>query len=316
MALTFRSIDTMKTSRDNNSTTNAAKIAHINAIIQAVPDLTHIAIGCYQNNFSYQSISYINEWFDAVHNAGKKVFFRPALTAQMPSYAVDGDLATTVDDYIEIFKYSADQYNWSDGDAWDVIPESGTTSAMYNTKYGLGNPASWNAGVREFISELQGKFTTLNKDVDVTFWSGTDQQAVFQTQLEQATVDVTGKVCIDFYPMDIGSMRAKIASCISQLARAHTNYPTADIYITEIGYNNTTLVGDEDQRTLLRHFFNELSTIPYVKGLNYWHAAGDATYDKCHLFVSQSTTTPRPSLYMLGELYSKGRCSGRVHQIP
>lgn len=303
MALTFRSIDTMKASRDSNSWTNAQKIEHINSIVQNVPNITHITVASYQNNFGYQSVAYIKEWFDAIHSAGKSVFFRPALATFSPNTAA-GLTSTCVS--------TASNFSscWEDGDAWDVVPESNPLSSLFT------DVAGWNQWVRDTVDALDSAFTNLGKDVDHTFFSTTDQTAIFNSRIEADTLTKMGnKICIDFYPMDVGSLRAKIASFMGQIARAHTNYPTADIYVTETGYNNTTLVGDEDQRTLLRHFFNELSTIPYVKGLNYWHGYGNATFDKCLIYQSQSRTLPRPALYMLGEYYSNGQCGGRVQTI-
>lgn len=307
MALTFKSIDTMKASRDANpALSNANIVAHVNALNTYVPDATHFTVASYQNNFSFYSISKINEWFDAVHAVGKKVFFRPALATFSPN---------TVEGLTDVLVESVHNFNWQDGDAWDVIPESSDTSALYNTYYGLGNPASWNAFVRDTVTTLNAEFASINKNVDCTFWSRTDQGVIFGTRVEQDTVTATGKICIDFYPMDVGSLRAKIQSCIGQITRAHANYPTADIYVTEIGYNNTTLVGDEDQRNVLRHFFNELSNLSYVKGLNYWHASGDTAFDKCLLFQDDSLTLPRPALFTLGEFYSSDICNNRVKII-
>lgn len=316
MSLTFKSVDTMKTSRDANpALSNANIVAHCNALNRYFPDATHYTVASYQNNFSFYTIAKVNEWFDAVHATGKKVFFRPALTAQMPTYAVDGATASTMADYITIFKASVHNFNWVNGDCWDVWPESNPNAAIY------GNVAGWNQFVRDTITALNSEFSGINKTVDCTFWSGTDQQAIFQTKLEAETVTATGKVCIDFYPIDYigapgkGSTIQKVNNFVNQVATAHTNYPTADIYITEIGYNNTTLVGDEDQREVLRFLFNETSKISYIKGLNYWHVAGNTEYDKCLIFQDDSLTEPRAAAAVLGEYFTKGICNSRLKLI-
>ncbi len=303
MPLILKSIDTMKITRDTNAVTNEQKIEHINRIAELIPDLTHITVASYQNNYGYQSVAYIKEWFDAVHATGKKVFFRPAFAAAVTSPA----------DFTQKIVNSAValQSCFANGDAWDVVPESYPQSSVF------GGLAGWNQWIRDTIIALNAHFATIGKTVDCTFWSTTDQTAVFNARIEAATVTAMGnKICIDFYPMDLGSMRGKIQSFYSQIALARTNYPTADIYVTEIGYNNMLGATDEDQRNLLRHFYNELSNISYVKGVNYWHGYGNAAYDKCLLFESLSRTKPRPALYSLSEYFKRGHCSDRQRILP
>lgn len=303
MALILKSIDTMKASRDSNSWTNAQKIEHINALNVHMPDATHFAIASYADNFGYQSVAYIKEWFDAVHAVGKKVLYRPAWGG------LSGTLEQRTDHVQEAL---ADLEScWADGDAWDVVPESSPTLGGY------GGVAGWNTWVRDTITALNADFLALDLDVDCTFWSLTDTHLRSNAHVEADTVTACGnKVCIDFYPMDAGWMRLKIQSIIGQLGTIHTNYPSADIYITETGYNNTTTVSDEDQRNVLRHFFNELSNLSYVKGLNYWHGYGNSAFDKCLIWQSQSRTLPRPATPILNEKYKNGNCTSRIKILP
>src|ERR1035437_366426 len=76
MALTYKSIDTMKISRDSGSITNANKIVHCNALAANIPDATHFTLDCYYANFGYQSQAYIKEWVNAVRATGKSVWWR------------------------------------------------------------------------------------------------------------------------------------------------------------------------------------------------------------------------------------------------
>jgi hypothetical protein len=309
MALTMKSLDTMKISRDSGSITNAQKIEHINAIVQLIPDITHIAIGCYGNNFGYQSVAYIKEWFDAIHNAGKKVLFRPALAG---SFATPADLTTQK--VQEVTDFAA---CWaSTGDIWDVIPETNPLSALYT------NVAGWNTFVRNTITALDTAFASLGKTVDHTYWSQTDQTFLFNSRVEASTLTAMGNnLCLDFYPMDYigspgkGSTVAKVNNCIAELGTAHANYPTANIYITEIGYNNTTAVTDEDQREVLRVFFNAVKDLSYIKGINYWVGYGDSQYDKTYTFQSTSRTLPRPAIQVISDFYTNGICSKRMNVI-
>lgn len=302
MSLNFKSLDTMKLSRDKNSVTNAQKIEHINANVSLVPDLTHITVDCYANNFGYQSVAYIKEWFDAIHAAGKPAFFRPAwANPALSSAGIYTQIMTAASNLITCF---------ADGDYWDVFPESNPTSGVW------GSVAGWNTFVRNTSTDLRNYFASQGVSVNVDLWSVTDQNVIFNKRVEDATVLAQGnKVCIDFYPLDIGSLRVKIQNMMGQLNLMHLNYPTADIYITETGYNNLFAVTDTDQRVLIHHWLNELSNLSYVKGLNYWVGYGEAAFDRTYLFQSNSRTQPRPALYTLSEFYTKNTCNSRERII-
>jgi hypothetical protein len=302
----LKSIDTMKASRDSNSWTNADKIAHINAIVKWMPDCTHITCASYINNFGYQSVAYIKEWFDAIHAVGKHVLFRPAFAGGTSSVAViNATLLQGISDLAAC---------WATGDSWDVIPESSPTSSAFNQ--GSGAVAGWNQWVRDVIPLLQNTFMGMGLTVDCSIFSQTDQTFIFNSRVEADTLTAMGnKLCIDFYPMDIGSDWGKVLNLVNEIRSARANYPTANIWITETGYNNTTLVGDENQRLIIRDFVNEIRNVPYIKGLNYWHGYGNSQFDKCLTFQSLSVTQVRPSFYSLGEFFTKGACNSRQRII-
>lgn len=308
MSLLMKSIDTMKASRDANpALSNADIVTHVNALNALFPDATHFTVASYQNNFGFYSISKINEWFDAIHAVGKKVFFRPALGSKMPDGTTNW---STSADLITICQASVHNFNWQNGDSWDVIPESNPLSATYT------NVAGWNQWVRDMIAALDTEFAGIGKTVEHNLFSGTDQTAIFNSRIEAATLTAMGnKICIDFYPMDVGTTATKVANLIGELSTLHTNYPTADIYITETGYNNTTLANDSDQREVIRLLCNEIQKVSYIKGLNYWCASGNVAFDKTFIFQSQSLTLPRPAVAVLSEFYTKGICNGRLKII-
>lgn len=306
MALTFRCIDTMKASRDSGSWTNAMKIEHINSLVQHNPDLTHIALAMYPDNPGYHSAQYVKEWFDAVHDTGKAVFFRPALTGATTT----GDAAQKILNWQALAESLEDC--WADGDAWDVWPEFGVEA--------IGNQAQWNAWIRDVIAALDTTFDNMNLDVDHTFFSMIDQRWIFGNQVEAATITAMGKLCIDFYPMDWigapgkGTTIAKVNNFIGQIRAGSVKYPGVPIYVTETGYNTTNAITDQDQRDVVRLLMNELVNVPEVVGFNYWVGYGQS-FDPVRLYTTSSRTVPRPAYYSLAEKFTDGVCGNRVSII-
>lgn len=298
----------MKISRDSATVTNVKKIEHVDAIVRLIPDITHITVDCYMDNFGWQSVAYIKEWFDAIHNAGKKVIFRPAIVID----TVNSLPADLIPHFVSAAQDLATCWATT-GDLWDVLPESAPTAP------GFGGGAGWNQFVRDTITALNTEFASQGKTVDCTLWALANTSFIAAGGIEASTLTaMNNKICIDWYPMDWvgapgkGSTTARVNNLIKQLANLRTANPTADFYLMETGYNNTNSVTDEDQREVLRTLFNALADVPYVKGFNYYCGYGEWGII---LFQSFSHLLPRPALAMLSEYYTKGQCSGRMAVI-
>lgn len=311
MALTIKSLDCMKASRDSASWTNQQKIDHCNAIVQYCPDITHIGIACFTNNTGYQSYAYVQEWADAVHNTGKKIWWRHAFSGETE--------ATTLEEqYDLIMEGPSVNPNWfATGDIFELQPETHPYIGVLNGT--AQDIADWNTWLREKSTAAEAVFAGMGKTVDCKIVSVTDGYAKQGTAIiEQATVThMNNRICYDSYPMDgVTSPTKAVQNLFNDIKIIHAAYPTADIILSEIGHNNLRAVSDDSQREVLRMAFNMLSGLSYIKGINYWvgyNTSGGGGFTQ--LFQTNSRTVPRPALKTLGEYFTKGACTGRMEVI-
>ncbi len=103
------------------------------------------------------------------------------------------------------------------------------------------------------------------------------------------------------------------ANVLADIASIRAVYPSANIVLSETGYDSGTLRPDDDQRQMLRQVFNELSTLPYVIGLNYW--TGYTYYNPTALYVVNSLTKPRPAAAVVNDFFRRGDCKNRLSVI-
>ncbi len=299
MLLGVKSIDTMKASRDTNTWTNQNKIDHINAIIQYAPDITHITVDCYTNNTSYQSYAYVKEWADAIHNAGKKVWWRPAFIVSQ------GGAATLAEIYSAIVEGPTANPNWfADGDIFEMQPETNPFIGVLNGT--AQDYADWNTWIRNSITSLTSLFSGMGKTIDCTYVSLTDGYLKAHA-LEDATVTAMGgKVCVDFYPMDaVDTPESRAANLISELGLINAQYPTANVVISELGTNNLRSIPDGEQEDVLARAFYKLRSVSYLTGMNYWGSYNTSTGGGyTQLFQTGSITLPRAALITLGQFYA------------
>lgn len=310
MSLTYKSIDTMKASRDSAAWTNQQKIDHCNAIVQYAPDITHITADCYMHNTGFQSIAYVQEWADAIHNAGKKVWWRP-----VPNYSNAVTAAQAITNVCA--DITANPTWFANGDIFEFGPES--------TPYIFSNPpdswsnstTTWSQWMADMIAAMNTAFSGIGKSGVITsiqsivssYWTQGDVKA-------SALTAFNNQIAIDYYPLDLLDPIKAAQSMLNTIATLRAAYPTADIIISEIGVMNTINVGDDPQREVLRLALNTLANLSYIKGLNYWvgyntTSGGGFT----QLFQTNSRTLPRPALKTLGEFYTKGNAHGRMEVI-
>jgi hypothetical protein len=314
MALTYKSVDTMKASRDSASLTNQQKVDHCNAIVQYVPGITHITVDCYTNSTGYQSYSYVQEWADAVHNTGKKVWWRAAFNITQA-----GAEATLQEIYNSIMEGPSANPNWfATGDIFELQPE--TNPYIGDLTGNAQSISDWNAWLRSSATAAEAVFSGMGKTVDCRIVSITDGYAKQGTAImSQATVTaMNNRICYDSYPMDATGVNplANVSNLLNDIRIIHAAYPTANIILSEIGCNNLHSLTDADQRNQLREAFNALSSLSYVVGINYWvsyNTSGGGGHTQ--LFQTGSLTQPRAALAILSEFYTKGHCSGRMKVI-
>jgi hypothetical protein len=77
------------------------------------------------------------------------------------------------------------------------------------------------------------------------------------------------------------------------------------IIVGEMGYSNEVDVDDVTQQKVLRAEFQVLSSLPYIKGVNYWVGPGtNASGGYTHIFTkSGGQWSLRPAAYELSAFY-------------
>lgn len=302
----YKSIDTMKASRDSNAWTNQQKIDHCNAIVANVPDITHITMDCYYNKPGYQSVAYVTEWCDAIHQTGKKIWFRGVSHASEIKETISAAEAITI-----VVSEVHNHPDWfQDGDIFEYWPESGP----YGFTDGWDNDGTaWSQWHSDMISALNTEFSTMGKSVITSIQSIVSSYWTQGDVKQSALTAFNNKISIDWYPLDSIDPYKAARGMLVTLNKLHTSYPTADIIISEIGCANTINLTDTQQREVLRFALNTLSLLPYVKGINYWAgylASGGGGHT--NLFVLNSRTEPRPAVNILSEFYTNNICKKRM----
>jgi len=308
MAILYKSIDTMKASRDSNTWTNQQKVDHINAIVLNIPDITHITVDCFYDMPAYHSYAYIQQWIDAIRSTGKKVWFRG-----VPSYSTSTNSAAEAIT-ITVADIEAHPTWFENGDIFEYHPESGP----YGFTDGWNNNGTaWSQWHADMVSACNTAFLGMGKSGVIT-----DIQSIVSSYWTQGDVKSSAltafnnTISIDYYPLDSPDPTRAVKTMMSTLLTLHTAYPTAGIVISEIGCSNTTSSSDSGQREVLRSAFNALAQLDYIKGVNYWvgyNTSNGGGYTQ--LFQTGSRTVPRPALKTLSEFYTKGYCSARMDVI-
>lgn len=309
MALTYKSLDTMKASRDSNSWTNQQKKDHCNAIAQFCPDITHISMDCFYDLPVYHSATYVQEWCDAIHDTGKKIWFRG-----VPAW----DGLTAAQSITNISDLISDNTLWfENGDIFEYCPESHPYMFSDPPDNWNNSTVVWSQWHADMIAGADAAFSGISKSGVITtiqsivssYWTQGDVKASALTAFDN-------QISIDYYPLDLLDPVKAVKSMMNTLNTLHGTYPTADIIISEIGVMNTKNPTDTQQREILRAALNELSTLDYITGVSYWvsyNTSGGGGYTQ--LFQTNSRTVPRPALKTLSEFFTTGTCHKRMDVI-
>lgn len=298
--LTYRSIDTMKESRDKNNLTQAQIQQHINLL--ATFDLTHITLDCGFDD-DFQTDAYRQLWVDAVRATGKSIWWRP------------GYVTDTGDETIQELKDRAKVYpnskpTWFlDGDIYDWHPESTPYKATFGWSGSGGADQTtldtWNEYLQDMMDELDAIFQGQGKNnVDTKMVSFTQFNAT--ASLDSTTVSKMGKVCYDSYPAKYKyDVPKNVAAVLHDIWYTHEVKWNVPIIISEWGYPNLYATTDEEQRATIRQVLYELSELDYFAGFNYWVGAGSDTAGGYTYILEggSGNWTKRPAAYVLDAFF-------------
>jgi hypothetical protein len=305
------SIDTMKESKDTDSTTQLTDKQIANDIyLCASLKPNYITVDTH-----YDEDTYLARWVRAIRATGKHVWFRPAFAGW--ETGVKGIMTPTM--YLNQLRTFILTHPglFQSGDIFDENPEPENGwywGATYGDNWSSQAP---NQATDDFNSFLIGLTDTADqafqqvgiKGVITTIHSTDRWTAEHPEVLYPSTVQHLGNlVTVDAYPDANTTDPATAANAwLQQLMRIHAARPTARILIGEMGYSNELPVDDTTQETVLKEELNALSSVPYLAGINYWVGAGTAASGGyTHIFTGNAGHwSLRPAAYVLASFYSK-----------
>lgn len=314
MSLQFKSIDTMKLSRDNTSL-SASKIQEL-VNQYAGLGLTHLTVDCYLNG-TFQDDTDIENWVTAVRNLGLKVWWRPGYD----NFGTTPYTPTSLKNTILAFPTRRPDL-FRNGDIFDMCPEQSPfmNDGAGGFIFGINDVQTlvdaWNPWVQDVKTSLDTLFASNNLSGVITgITSITDFNA--KNYVTAATYAVFGYATMDDYPTDNVKDPVKAAKNVVNSLIALYNQAGVPVVVGEYGYHRPNDSDKTLQREVLRKVWNEISKLSWVVGYNYWCGHGGAGFGDFSNLLEQSNGgwRPRPALKTIGEFYTNGKCTKRMDVI-
>lgn len=316
-------IDTMKESRDSvrDPLTDAQMEQHVR--LAASLNVTHITV-----DTPYDFPDYMARWVRSVRRTGKAIWFRCAFNAWEGSY--DTTPTMTPGDFLRGIRrfIGANRSFFRPGDILDPLPEPENGPYWARTSQ-HGDSWTWkdapNATTKEynrfFIDVTHAADEALKqtgiRGVTTNIRSTNPYIAARPTTLYLETAKAMGRVTIDCYVGQEPDITPQIAlAALKKEIEAVYTVRRLPLLLGEYGYSTKGLVGDEQQRAVLKPQFDFLETLPYLAGINYWHGAGYPApdrYNGARLFTgTRGAWTLRPAARDLSALYADLLRRGRT----
>ncbi len=302
------SVDTMKESRDTETRPlSDAQIADdVNVAVSL--NTTYITV---DTHWDYPA--YMLRWADAVHAAGRRVWFRIHPDQWGNNNGTTGIMTPAQYEDSEQAFILANPAIFRSGDILDPCPEP-ENGLYWRATYGYG----WTAGAPNAATEAYNRFirdttnvadAALHQDgVDGVITTVRSTNSFFASHpgaLEATTVARMGRVTVDSYPEGTTTdPRTAMRARIDELNTIEKTWGVP-VVIGEMGYSNKVSVDDATQEAVLKAEFGALASLPYLAGANYWVGAGtDNSGGYTHIFSgSTGAWTPRPAAAALAALY-------------
>lgn len=301
MKLKFRSIDTMKLSRDNTNLT----FGQIQSLVNQYQGfyLSHLTVDCFLRDVFHNDIDREN-WVRATRNAGFKVWWRPAY-GESPPNSPEG-----LSEFLMEFPLRRPDL-FENGDIFDPLPEGFPFPSSDGEQiFGDTVPeivANWNAWMPGFMKDMRAMFASIGKSDVTVLTSITNFSALNYVTPE--TYQAMGYACIDHYPGIITSTPDAVArSSVSELTRLY-NKAKVPVVVGEYGFVRDGDSNQVHQEEVLDGLFNALSKLDFLAGFNYWCGHGGEGYGSyCNLFESKSGAwVPRKATNAVRKFYINSR---------
>ena len=302
------SIDTMKESMDTDAyPLTPAQIAD-DVNLAAKLNTNYVTV---DTHWDYPA--YMQEWVDAVRNAGKRVWFRIHPNAWEGNNGVPARL--TPSEYLteEAAFIKANPQLFEAGDILDMNPEPEDSPYWPNT-YGQ-NWTSNTTAIKEYNKFFVAVSATASrtlaslgiKGVITTVRSTNSWFAENPSALFPATVDHMHRVTIDSYPDENDTTPvAAVTDRLKEVSAIESARPGVPIVLGEFGYSNAMNVDGALQASVVGAELQAIQSNPCIQGLNYWVGAGDAeSGGYTHLFSGTTGVwKPRPAAQALAVYFA------------
>lgn len=306
MALQYKSIDTMKVSRDSNSYTTQQITDFVNQYTSL--GLTHLTLNSFLDG-TYQTDAYILKWITAIRNAGLKIWWRGTYTNpydQATPSALTELVSSTPTNHPTWFQ---------NGDIYDMLAESNYGNSIFGGD-STTQKSNWNKWIRDTKASLDAIFLSNNTSGVITGITSITDFTIINS-VETETFTALGYATIDHYPADsVSDGNSAVKLVFSDLDRLHAK-TNVNIIIGEFGFSRSYDSPQSLQREVLRKIFNEIKNRSWIVGYNYWVGHGGTNYGSyCNLFEKVNNIwAERAALKILSEFYKKGYCSARMTVI-
>jgi hypothetical protein len=272
------SIDTMKESMDTDTDPLTPTQIADDVNLAATLNTNYVTV---DTHWDYPA--YMQEWVDAVRNAGKHVWFRIHPNAWGGTNGVRARL--TPNEYLtkETAFIKANPQLFEAGDILDMNPEP-EDSPYWPKTYGQ----NWTSNIKA-IKQYNKFFVAVSstaskalaslgiKGVITTVRSTNSWFAENPSALFPSTVDYMQRVTIDSYPDENDTTpAAAVADRLNEVSAIELARPGVPIVLGEFGYSNTMNVDDALQASVVGAELQAIQSNPCIQGLNYWVGAGDA----------------------------------------
>ena len=306
VAVAYTSIDTMKESRDQEtSSMSQTEIDQIVALCAAL-NVTHITVDTH-----WEYPSFMQKWINSVRAHGKKVYFRTHPNQWGDSNGTTGIMTPSAHNTALNSFILANPTFFQSGDIFDPCPEP-ENGLYWKSTYGSGwsgnstAVAEWNAFIRSSSDTADAAFAQLGiTGVDTTVRSTSPWPAA--NILEQATVNRNHRVTIDTYPEGTSTDPTTCANArLAEIQTVTNKWPGIPVCIGEMGYSNGVAVSDSVQNSVLQAELTAMEGLDCIGGVNYWVGPGSDTAGG-HTFIMKKTNgvwSDRPAAATLSSYYA------------
>lgn len=304
-------IHTGSYSLDRNNLTKGEINAQVDAIVSAMPNTTHIAIGTY---LDYPT--QIQLWTNAIHKKGKKVFFRSAGTNSWQGR--NSVAAYTGSDFAE--KQQASFMNFLNSNKWmfrggdnvECVPDEPENGPGWKKYYGSFANASASAAFNDFLQDALYGCQTIFAGTGVETGYVFTNPSMTKDILSASTAALLVATGQDVYPERVSGIALTSPTDMAQALQDQLNtwvlpaHPEKPKHITFGPSVWTQLTQQQQADTYDLYFPIITTTLINLDGVTIWQAGANDNAGKSRLFEYNSGAwQPRQATSIINYYFGK-----------